>query len=484
MSTLFSRLSLVFAGILLCLGLVALNIGHRSQQRYFEEFTQELNRPVAMYIANQARLFVNGQPDKQALAELASHVMMINPSLDVYLLDPQGGILAAAPANNAVIDQAVDLLPVLRFLSDQVHLPLFGDNPAVPGQKQVFSVFPVSGAEAQNSGCEPCGYIYVVLGGARHRSLWQSLASSYTLQAGATMFAGVLVFALFAGIAVFFMMTRPLRAITRSLSEWRLAIANDETGQGVRMPLLEAGTGQPLDELQALEQTCMSMAKRLDQQFMTLDSADQRRRAFLTSVSHDLRTPLTSLSGAIETLLVKSEQISEADHLRYLQLAQRQANRLRGLISQVFEMARLDSGDVKLQLELLSLSDLVFDTVQDLESEAAGKGVNLTVSNASRSANVPVFADMDTIQRVLENLVFNAIRHTPQGGFVRVSIQQGAEQIGIVEIIDSGGGFCRPMEACPLSDCIDLDDVYLDRRVWSAEDVDHLIDRYVRVGID
>ncbi len=213
----------------------------------------------------------------------------------------------------------------------------------------------------------------------------------------------------------------------------------------------------------------MSMAKRLDQQFMALDSADQRRRAFLTSVSHDLRTPLTSLSGAIETLLVKSEQISEADHLRYLQLAQRQANRLRGLISQVFEMARLDSGDVKLQLELLSLSDLVFDTVQDLASEAAGKGVNLTVSNASRSASVPVFADMDTIQRVLENLVFNAVRHTPQGGFVRVSIQQGADQVGVVEIVDSGGGFCRPMVACPLSDCIDLDDVRENMRSSNAE---------------
>ena len=378
MSTLFSRLSLVFTGILLCLGIVALNIGHRSQQRYFEEFTQELNRPVAMYMANQTRLFVDGQPDKQALVDLASHVMMINPSLDVYLLDPLGRILAAAPSNNAVIDQMIDLQPLRRFLSDQNHLPQFGDNPLLPDQENVFSVFPVSGAEAQNSGCKPCGYVYVVLGGTSHRSLWQSLSSSYTLQAGATMFGGVLMFALFAGIAVFFMMTRPLRAITRSLGEWRLAAANGEADHGGRTPLLKASTGQPLDELQALEQTCMAMAKRLDQQFMALDSADRRRRAFLTSVSHDLRTPLTSLSGAIETLLVKSEQISEADHLRYLQLAQRQANRLRNLISQVFELARLDSGEVTLQVERLSLSDLVFDTVQDRsDAMAEERGVVL-----------------------------------------------------------------------------------------------------------
>ena len=91
----------------------------------------------------------------------------------------------------------------------------------------------------------------------------------------------------------------------------------------------------------------------------------------MTSVSHDLRTPLTSLSGAIETVLMKNEQMSATEQQRYLQLAQRQANRLGRLISQVFEMARLDSGDVKLQAEQLSLSDLVFDTVQDLEAEAA-----------------------------------------------------------------------------------------------------------------
>ena len=459
MSSLFSRLSLVFTGILLCLGIVALNIGHRSQQRYFEEFTQVLNRPIAMYIANQTHLFVDGRPDKQALAELASHVMMINPSVDVYLLDLQGNILAAAPSNDAVLDQAVDLQPLLRFLADQDRLPLFGDNPADPGQKHVFSVFPVNGADTQNSGCESCGYLYVVLGGASHRSLLNSLSSSYTLQAGATMFAGVLVFALVAGIAVFFMMTRPLRAMTRSLGEWRLAMGNDEVDHAARTPPIKLRMGQPLDELQALKQTCMSMAKRLDQQFMALDSADQRRRAFLTSVSHDLRTPLTSLSGAIETLLLKGEQLSEMDHLRYLHLAQRQASRLRSLISQVFEMARLDSGDVKLRLERLSLSDLVCDTVQDLESEAAAKGVDLTVSNASRSANVPVLADMGLIQRVLENLVFNAVRHTAQGGFVRVSIQQRADKNGVVEIVDSGDGFCRSMNACPLSDCIELDDV-------------------------
>ncbi|ASJ71872.1 sensor histidine kinase [Granulosicoccus antarcticus] len=455
MSSLFIRLSLVFSAILLCLGMVTLNIGHRSQQRYFEEFTQELNRPVAMYMVNQTRLFIDGKPDKQALAELAVHLAMINPSLDVFLLDPQGNILAGALDVDVQYDQAVDMQPLQRFIAGQDRLPIYGVNPSVPGQLRVFSAFPVSGTEAGNSGCEPCGYVYVVLGGARHRSLWHSLSSSYTLQAGATMFGGVLVFALFAGIAVFFMMTRPLRAMTRALSEWRLA-AVDQTTQALP-PKLSAG--RMADELQALEQTCHGMAKRLDQQFIALNKADKQRRRFLTSVSHDLRTPLTSLSGAIETVLLKHEQLTPSDSQRYLLLAQRQANRLRSLISQLFEMARLDSGDVKPQIEQMSLSELVFDTVQDMEAEASRVGIALTVSSSADSTNVIVLADMSMIQRVLENLVFNAIRHTPEGGHVSVTVGQDADLHGVVEVADSGRGFATPMDACPLMVCIDQGEV-------------------------
>lgn len=265
------------------------------------------------------------------------------------------------------------------------------------------------------------------------------------------MFGGVLVFALVAGIAVFFVMTRPLRAMTEALGEWRLAVA-DQNIQGLPLKL---STNRTAHELQVLEQTCFDMTKRLDQQFMVLDKADKQRRRFLTSVSHDLRTPLTSLSGAIETVLLKRELMSESDIERYLLLAQRQADRLRSLICQLFEMARLDSGDVKLQIEQMSLSELVFDTVQDMEAEASSMGIELTVSSLSDSSNVTVLADMCMIQRVLENLVFNAIRHTPAGGHVSVHVGWDTDHCGVVDVTDSGNGFSIFMDACPLKTCIE-----------------------------
>ena len=446
-SSLFARLSLVFALILLALGLMTLAIANRSQQRYFEEFTQELNRPAAMYMANQTRLFVDGQPDVQALGELASHVMMINPSLQVYLLDHQGMVVGAMNGATEARQQVVDLEPIRQFLSEEPRLPVYGDNPAVPGQRRVFSVFPVDGSQAGNTGCDQCGYVYAVLGGERHSSLWESLGASYAVRDTSVMLAGVLLFALGAGMALFFLMTRPLRAMTAAVGQWRLAAGQPVDANAVG----SADLRQEGNELRALESTCRAMVESLNEQYQALDAADKRRRHFLTSVSHDLRTPLTSLSGAIETLLLKKDTLGDQDLEHYLLLAQRQGGRLWRLIAQVFELARLDSGEVTLQAERFPLSELVSDTVQDLDAMAEERGVVLLVNCQCDEKSMFVEADMGLMQRVLENLLTNAIRHTPEGGRVTITLEVPCDTRLKVAVEDTGRGFACALEGCSLT---------------------------------
>jgi len=93
MNSLFSRLSLIFFLILLFLGLTILWLSNRSSQNYFLEFTQKLDQPIAMYIAENANLVKDGVPDANALEALAPHVMMIHPGIEVYLLSPEGEIM-------------------------------------------------------------------------------------------------------------------------------------------------------------------------------------------------------------------------------------------------------------------------------------------------------------------------------------------------------------------------------------------------------
>ncbi len=450
MPTLFSRLSILFTLILLCLGLVTWVIAHQSQQQYFEEFTQELNRPVAMYMAQQVPLLVNGRPDSEVLAELASHVMMVNPSLEVYLLDEHGTVIATALGDNQLRKQSVDLQPINEFLSGEIRMPIYGDNPKSPDRKNVFSVYPLTDTSIAPPACDPCGYVYAVLGGERTQPVLQSLSSSYSLQSSTGMLGGVLLFALLAGIVVFFTMTRPLRAMTASISQWQLAATSPQPQAQSQQNTPFATEHHVKNELKELELTCHAMAARLAAQYQTLDDSDKRRREFMTRISHDLRTPLTSLCGAIETVLVKGRNMSSKEAQDYLLLAQRQGNRLQQLITQVFELARLDSGEYTLQLEQVSLQELAIDTVQDLQSFATQHRVRLEAHPAIPIEGGNVQADMGLLHRLFDNLLTNAIRHTPVGGLVSLTITR--KDLGMeVEIADSGCGFNDLMDGCSLS---------------------------------
>ena len=142
MNSLFARLSLIFFLILLSLGLVTLWLSQRSSQSYFLEFTQKLNRPIAMYIAENTQLFKDGVPDPEALERLAPHVMMINPGLEVYLLDPDGQILSnVMGSDNKRSHVAIE--PVRSLVNDTESLPIQGDDPKYNDRRSVFSAYPL-----------------------------------------------------------------------------------------------------------------------------------------------------------------------------------------------------------------------------------------------------------------------------------------------------------------------------------------------------
>ena len=451
MFSLFSRLSILFTLILLVLGSLVWTIAHQSQQRYFEETSQHLNRPIAMYIAKQLPLYVNGKYDKRALESLAAHVMIINPSLRIYLLDPDGQVVAQASGagDEALIGVTVNLEPIKRFLSSTDTSLLYGDDPEAPGQQRIFSAYPLADSGIGSSGCSPCGYVYAVLGEEQIMSAWQALMSSRTLQFSTLMLATVLLCALLAGLSIFFLLTRPLRAMTESIAQWRLVASglhNDESGK-ILNPSKYCD-----NELKLLENTCHSMARRLSRQYVELQSADKRRRQFLTSLSHDLRTPLTSVTGALETVITKSKTLSPAEQTRFLMVAYRQSGRLHRLIEQVFELARLDSGELSLAMELVSVQELAMDTAQDFEPHALKKGVALKFESASCEADYRVNADLGQLNRVLINLLSNAIQHTPHGGSVSLSTLRHVQRGVVVTVTDSGCGFAKVLVDYPLSE--------------------------------
>ena len=193
---------------------------------------------------------------------------------------------------------------------------------------------------------------------------------------------------------------------------------------------------QGSDEVAVLAKTFNQMAEQLQDSDKKQRELESLRRDLIAWVSHDLQTPLTSVRAILEAL---SDGVVEdpATVQRYLHTAQRDVNSLSSLIDDLFQMAQLDAGGFPLNRANASLSDLISDTLESFTELAKQREITL---EGNVESNVdPVNMDTQAMGRVLNNLLGNALRHTPDGG--RISVWVHRAQSGIeVTIGDTGGG--------------------------------------------
>ncbi|MEW5827674.1 MAG: ATP-binding protein [Chloroflexota bacterium] len=199
---------------------------------------------------------------------------------------------------------------------------------------------------------------------------------------------------------------------------------------GARVPVRGA------DELAALSETFNAMAARLEAAEARKKELDALRRDLVAWAGHDLQTPLASVRAIVEALadgMVDDDETRQ----RYLRTAQRDIQNLSDLINDLFEMSQIDAGGLKLDLSPASLSDLLSDTLESFSALAVQQGVKLEVS--LEPGVDPVVMDVQRIARVLNNLVGNALRHTPEGGTVSVLAGQANGRV-TVSVSDTGEG--------------------------------------------
>jgi signal transduction histidine kinase len=350
---------------------------------------------------------------------------VINPSIEIYLLDTEGTILAFSAAPDKVKRKRVDLGPVRRLLEGHATIPVSGEDPRSPGGKKVFTA-----ARIPEQG-ELQGYLYVILGGETYDSVVHKLKASYILQLSTWMIFASLLFALVAGLVLFASLTGRLK---------RLANAMDAFRSGTRKAQIEflpQKSGHRADEIDRLGSTFTQMAARIEDQMEQLQRADATRRELIANVSHDLRTPLATLQGYIETLLLKEDSLGPEERRSYLQTAIKHCERLSILVSELLELAKLDSSDIRVEPEPFNLSELAHDVVQKFQLKAAEKQIALLTKF---DKDLPfVNADIGMIERVLENLIENAIQNTPRGGSISLVLRPQSEDIAI-QVSDTGCG--------------------------------------------
>jgi len=432
LDSLYARLALGLVVLVTVLGALYLVVMLHAGRLYFQEVNQQVNRTLAANLIRENRLQVHdGHFDQETLEQVFHTYMVVNPSIEVYLLDGSGHILAYDAPPGKVKRERVSLAPVRAFLRDGRHRPILGDDPRDTGERKVFSAAPIGPPG------NPQGYLYVVLAGEQLASVADMLKDSYILRLALFALAGAALAGVLAGLWLLRRVTGRLRRLDRAMSAF-------EADGFARLPpphSFDTGSG---DELGRLGHTFSRMAERITSQVSALKKTDALRRELVANVSHDLRTPIASLQGYLETLLIKADSLSEEERSQYLHIALRHSERLGKLVTELFELAKLDSGHTRLQRELFSPGELVQDVVLKYRLPAHEEGVSI---ETDIPPDLPfVSADIGLIERVLENLLDNAIRHTPKGGRVAVSLTAGTGRVN-VRVADTGCGI--PAEELP-----------------------------------
>lgn len=189
------------------------------------------------------------------------------------------------------------------------------------------------------------------------------------------------------------------------------------------------------DEIGALARSADSMAEQLAEGERARGASEAARRQLVASVSHDLRTPIASLRLLVEA--VDDEIVDDATRRRYLATMQTHIGSLSAMIDDLFELSRIEAGDIEWSMRQVELAVLVDETVAAMRPEASARRVD--VRSELDDAPLSARADPEKIQRVLFNLIRNAIRHTPADGSVTVRAEAGPDAIQI-EVADTGQG--------------------------------------------
>lgn len=431
--TLYSKLAFVLFLFALFSGALFLYSVRTSAQNYHQEITQKLNLSLAKNIAKEALLMENNHINRSALENIFHMLMVINPNIEVYLLDNSGKILAYSAAKEKIKREAVALGPVQTFISTQgqtLQFPFYGDDPRHSNRQKIFSAAPISPDKLNE------GYLYVILGGEALDNVVELLKGSYAMRTSLIGLLTSLSIALIAGLLTFGLFTKRLTTLSK-------VFLNYTKSRFMYNPDSRYRSGKSAsDEIDQLGRHFNMMADHIDRQWDALKRSDDLRREMVANVSHDLRTPLASLNGYLETLLIKKQSLSETEKEEYLQTALRHSKRLGALIEELFELAKLDSYKKLLEPSAFSMGELIQDVLQKFKLSAQKKGVHIVADYGQKMPSV--VGDIGMIQRVLENLIENALRHTPQDGKVELSLTERSfspqKNRLVVKVRDTGSG--------------------------------------------
>ena len=428
-SKFYWKISAIFLMVLLVFATISLYISVNSANQYSLEVNQKLNRDLAKNMVSMIQPFLkNGEVNEAAIEDIVHSMMVINPSVEVYILNPEGKILSYVAPEKVVKLKKVSLSPVKQFLNDKAEEKIvYGNDPRNPDETKIFSAAPI----IENNSL--AGYLYIVLASQEYVSAAHMLLESYILKLSTRSIILILIVTTIVGLLAIWFITKKLNVIINGIQSFKSGNLK------ARIPV------QSEEELDQVAQTFNEMADTIEKNIKELKGMDRLRKELISNVSHDLRSPVASIQGYAETLMLKEGKLSKEENKEYLSIIVKSCNKLKKLVGDLFELAKLESSQIKPETEPFSIAELVHDVANKYRLDSQKKGISI---NTVLSKDIPlVEADISLIDRVLQNLLDNAIKFCKEGDYINIEIDLENPEAVQVKIADSGRGI--PQENLP-----------------------------------
>jgi signal transduction histidine kinase len=420
LNSLFWKVSAIFLVLLLTFTAVVLKIHLTASNNHALEVTQRMNRELAQHTVGEIKPFLNGEVTEEAIGTLMHSMMAVNPGIEVYVLDTAGVILKYVALEGEVKTDRVDLAPVRTFMAQKdLNGLLLGDDPRAPGDRKIFSAAPVMEDGVAR------GFVYIILAGQEYVGATETLFGSYFLRLSGRSVLIALAFTLVFGLLAIWFITQNMERVVDGIRRFRSGERN--------VRIAHTGNGQ----FAQVATTFNDMAATIERNMDELKGLDKLRKELIANVSHDLRTPIAAVQGYAETLLLKEGTLTPEERRAHLGIIVKSADRLKELVDDLFTLSKLEAGQVKLDLEPISLGELVHDVVNKLRLHAQEKNVGINIIMAKDLPIVEV--DVKKIDRVLQNIIQNSIKFCAPGDRITVELDASAGSVD-VRISDTGPG--------------------------------------------
>ena len=374
------------------------------------------------------------------------NLLLYEPDSQLYLLDAQGTVLARTGNAKLPPGFKVTLLPVQQAAEAaaagdrQRAAYVMGDDPEYMDTDAVVAARALRRAVIRPE-ATAAGYLYLVCrkGGAP-ATRWALARSSLGLPALASVLAVVLLTsALAAWIIV--TVTRPLRVLSDEVAAAAQAgfSAAEQASFGAAAPVPAAPAGGADDEFGRLRRGFHGLLQRLRAQWDELKRLDHFRRESVSTLSHDLRSPLTAAVACLETLEQRWQgDAARADDRHLVEVALRNMRNAAGMVRSLGDLALLDEPAFQLHPMRLDLAEVLDDISLRFAQRAADRRVTLAFEQ--HGSEVPVAeVDVELFERAVANLLDNALKFTPTGGAIVITAAHAGERV-LVTVRDTGAG--------------------------------------------